>query len=149
MQEKLQPLIDNKRLSFRNEKNITEGQAYFRTLLQIHLKDARYEKATFQKLSGLNKNAYYKLSGYSKEKKEEYEPIKEQTLLMASYGLGLTYEEAVILFELFGKTLICDYPYIQKLNKILLRLDSDAVKRIRPEERRRKVLDFMEQEGLI
>ncbi len=39
-------------------------------------------------------------------------------------GLRLTYEEALVLFTLWGKNLLCDDPVLQKMNEELLELDS-------------------------
>ena len=122
MQEKLQSLIE-KHLKFTVESNgLSDGQRFFRYLLKKYLGTERYEKAAFKRRTGLQKNVYYKLSGYSKIK--EGEPVKEETLFDVAIGLGLTYEEALVLFTFWGKNLLCDFQYMQEMNKDLLELDS-------------------------
>lgn len=122
MQEKLQSLIE-KHLKFTVESNgLSDGQRFFRYLLKKYLGTERYEKAAFERRTGLQKNVYYKLSGYSKIKEDE--PVKEETLFDVAIGLGLTYEEALVLFTFWGKNLLCDFQYMQEMNKDLLELDS-------------------------
>lgn len=121
MQEKLQPLIKKYKDKIGVSKEFSDGQLYFRYLLQKYLKDEQNVKAAFQERTSLGKNVYYKLSGSSKEKRVE--PIKDETLLDVAIGLRLTYEESVVLFWLFGKNLLCDYEYMQQMNEELLQLD--------------------------
>ena len=149
MQERLQSLIEKSRKESNDtSKTLSDGQKYFTYLLKRYLCDEQFEKATFEKLTGLTKNAYYKLSGYSKEGRETCKPVDEKTLLKAAYGLGCIYEEALVLFTFFGKNLLCDYPYMQKINSVLLGLDTKEVKRIKPEERKDKLEDMLQKEKL-
>ena len=50
-------------------------------------------------------------------------PVNEETLFEVAVGLRVTYEEALMLFTFFGKNLLCDYPYMQKMNEELLQFD--------------------------
>ena len=121
MQEKLQPLIGNYKTRIGESSVLSDGQRLFNYLLKKYLGNERYEKAAFEKRTGLQKNVYYKLSGSSKEKKDK--PVKEETLFDVAVGLRVTYEEALMLFTFFGKNLLCDYPYMQKMNEELLQFD--------------------------
>ena len=60
--------------------------------------------------------------GNNKETKDK--PVKAETLFDVAIGLRLTYEEALVLFTLWGKNLLCDDPVLQKMNEELLELDS-------------------------
>lgn len=95
---------------------------YFNYLLQNYLSAERFERAAFERRTGVGKNVYYKLSGISKETKDK--PVKADTLFDVAIGLRLTYEEALVLFTLWGKNLLCDDSVLQKMNEELLELDS-------------------------
>ena len=46
------------------------------------------------------------------------------------------------------KKYLCDYPYMQKINSVLLQLDSNKVRRSKPEERKDKLLEILQEERL-
>lgn len=71
MQEKLQSLIKKYKDQIGDSKVFSDGQLYFRYLLQKYLKDEQNVKAAFQKRTNLGKNVYYKLSGTSRKKRVE------------------------------------------------------------------------------
>lgn len=122
MYGKLQPLI-KKYKDYIGELNVlTDGQLYFNYLLQKYLSDERFERAAFERRTGVGKNVYYKLSGIGKEAKDK--PVKAETLFDVAIGLRLTYEESLVLFTLWGKNLLRDDSVLQKMNEELLELDS-------------------------
>ena len=122
MYGKLQPLIKKYKDHIGESNVLTDGQLYFNYLLQKYLRDERFERAAFERRTGVGKNVYYKLSGISKETKDK--PVKAETLFDVAIGLRLTYEEALVLFTLWGKNLLCDDSVLQKMNEELLELDS-------------------------
>lgn len=69
MQEKLQPLIENYKTRIGESSVLSDGQRLFNYLLKKYLGNERYEKAAFEKRTGLQKNVYYKLSGSSKKRR--------------------------------------------------------------------------------
>lgn len=122
MYGKLQPLIKKYKDYIGKSNVLTDGQLYFNYLLQKYLSAERFERAAFERRTGVGKNVYYKLSGISKETKDKL--VKAETLFDVAIGLRLTYEEALVLFTLWGKNLLCDDSVLQKMNEELLELDS-------------------------
>ena len=78
MYGKLQPLIKKYKDHIGESNVLTDGQLYFNYLLQKYLSDERFERAAFERRTGVGKNVYYKLSGISKETKDK--PVKAETL---------------------------------------------------------------------
>lgn len=145
MQEKLQSLITKYEMLIGNvpTRKHTDGQNYFNYIINIYLGNERYTKAKFQKLTNLRKDTYYMLCGERKGG-----PIREITLASVAFGLGTTYQEAVLLFYYYGKNLFCDFPYLQKMNEVLRHLDTLEVKKADPETRICIMSKLMKEEGL-
>ena len=78
MYGKLQPLIKKYKDHIGESNVLTDGQLYFNYLLQKYLSDERFERAAFERRTGVGKNVYYKLSGISKETKDKL--VKAETL---------------------------------------------------------------------
>ena len=73
---------------------------------------------------------------------------REATLMRLAFGLGVSYEEAFLLFWFAGKNLLTDDPIMGGINKILLELDSDRTKRLKPCKRLALLGDLMKKEAI-
>ena len=97
-------------------KGISDGKKFLRMLLVDHFGSViRCED--FCSMTGINENQYYRLIG--NDRKGGFS--KPTTLLRVAYGLGLTYQEAVLLF--WFNDIAVDNRIHGKLNEILYKLN--------------------------
>ena len=121
MLEKLPDLINKSRCALENTKTgYSDAHRLFNeVIIPKYLEnESRYQKEFCTKTL-LDHNVFQELRGNKKEKK----PKKDLTLLKVAFGLGITYEEAFLLFCFNGKFLLTDDPYMGAINEILLELD--------------------------
>ena len=104
--------------------------------------ESRYQK-DFCTKTLLDHKVFQELRGNKKEKK----PKTDITLLKVAFGLGVTYEEAFLLFCYSGKFLLTDDPYMGALNDILLELDK-LPKRISGPDRVGILDELIKKKGL-
>lgn len=110
--------------------NIFNGLGYFNLLLEKYTDNMNRVQSHFIDATGLSQDTYRRLRGYKQVGK-----IGDDTLMRAAYGLGTSYEEAMILFLAFGKYVLCDDPMHRSENMILFELNklyghSDSSKRM-------------------
>ena len=142
---KLPRLIDESRKEdwyTLNERG-TIGQRYSRHIIDKYLGDEKYVKQKFEALTHLSKDSYYKLIGEGKEG-----GVEEATLIYVAFGLGITYEEAVLLFFFYGKDLFGCLEISQKIDNVLRKLDSEIIKKANPKERHTIMYDLLKTEEL-
>lgn len=145
MLEKLPDLISK---SICVLKNINYGYSdshrlFNEVLIPKYLEnESRYQKEFCVKTL-LNHNVFQELRGNKKEMK----PKTDLTLLKVAFGLGITYEEAFLLFCYNGRFLLTDDPYMGTINEILLELDN-LPKRISGPERVEILDNLIDEKGL-
>ena len=121
MQEKLPSLLKTyggNRKAYSG--NISDASAHFMYLCEKYMGEDKDRYSVFVEKTKVNKGVYYELRGDTQKLKSK----KEITLVRVVFGLRTSYEEAFMLFHYCGKNLLCDDPYIQKLNNELLKLDT-------------------------
>lgn len=117
---------------------------FFKCIIPRYLENEKRYQAEFMKKTGLGKDVFQELRGGKKEAKLK----REATLLKMAFGLGVSYEEAFLLFWFSGKNLLTDDPVMGGINKILLELDKDSTKSLKPCKRLALLGDLMQKEGI-
>ena len=133
--EELQILITDVKSSF-GEINIStpKGLEIFNHLLTKYISNPNRIQKEFKDLTDLSQDTYRKLRGYKKGG-----TVGPDVLLRSAFGLGITYEEAVILFQGFGHTVVTGDDTYSAINKILFELNK--LYRKYDSEKRRARLD--------
>lgn len=124
-------------------KKGTIAQRYSRHIIDKYLGDEKYVKREFEILTHLQKDSYYKLIGEGKEG-----GVEEATLIYVAFGLGITYEEAVLLFFFYGKDVFGYLEISQKIDKVLRKLDSEIIKKANPKDRHTIMCGLLKTEEL-
>lgn len=132
----LQNLISNYEIcSVENDERLADEHKYFIHLLYKYLPKPSRHRRDFMERTNLGKDIYSELRGYKIGGRK-----KDISLLRVAFGLGITYEEALILFLYNGRTLVYDETS-RKINRILLKLDDFENKS--DSEKRMATLDFL------
>ena len=146
MLEKLPDLLKRKMCEL---DDIRVGYSYthrffFKCIIPRYLENENSYQAEFMSKTGLGKDVFQELRGGKKEVMLK----REATLMRLAFGLGVSYEEAFLLFWFAGKNLLTDDPIMGGINKILLELDSDRTKRLKPCKRLALLGDLMKKESI-
>ncbi len=145
MRERLPKLIEECVLQEWNIMNTKGniGQKYSRYIIDKYLKDERYIKNRFENLTTLAKDSFYKLYGISVA-----ERVEEATLLYCAFGLGISYEEAVLLFSFYDIFLFSNSVKMNKIDNVLKKLDSRDFKDELARGRLAYLHDLLKDEGI-
>ena len=146
MLEKLPDLLKRK---ISELDNINVGCSYahrffFKCIIPRYMENEERYQSEFCKKTNLGKDVFHELRGGRKETILK----REATLLKVAFGLGVSYEEAFLLFWFSGKNLLTDDPIMGGINLILLELDKDSTKSLKPCMRLALLGDLMEKEGI-
>ena len=119
--EELPNLIKKTECELDNVKGgYSYAQSFFnKKIIPCYLEnESKYQKEFIEKTS-LGKDVFQEMRGGKKTLKIK----REYTLLSISFGLGLTYEDAFLLFWFYGKNLLTDDSVMMAINEILFNLD--------------------------
>lgn len=117
--EELQDLITDSKSSF-DGINISapDGLQIFEYLLEKYVDNMNRAQSEFIAKTCLSQDSYRKLRGYKGGK------VGKEILIKTVFGLGTTYEEAVILFMGFGYFIVADTNPYKTINIILFELNN-------------------------